>query len=533
MILVIRVRQVKVPIEFDTKEEIVSRISQKLKVKESLINDYKIVKKSTDARDKSNIFFIYEVDVECFDDERILKKNKSNDIFETPLEVYNFPVSGTVPLRDRIVIIGSGPSGLFAAYMLASAGYKPLVLERGERIEDRVKTVEEFFQNNKLNINSNIQFGEGGAGTFSDGKLNTLTKDKFNRAKKVFEIFVENGAPEEIMYINKPHIGTDILRKVIVNMRNKIISMGGEFHYSSMVTDLKIESNKIVGVEINNKEIIFCSVVVLAIGHSARETFYMLKEKGVLMRAKNFAVGVRIEHPQEMISKNQYGDKYKLLEPASYKLTYQTSKGRGVYSFCMCPGGFVVNASSEEGCLVVNGMSNYKRDEVNANSALIVTVGKDDFGNDPLAGVEFQRMLEKKAYEIGHGLIPVQLFGDFLEGRISEKTGEVIPNTKGRYSFADLNQLLPSYISEALKEAIPYFDKKIKGFARYDAILLGVESRTSSPVVIVRNEEGVSNIEGLYPCGEGAGYAGGITTSAIDGVKVAENIAKIYKNLNN
>ena len=533
MILVIRIRQIKVPIKADTREEIISRISKKLKIKENLIDEYKIVKKSIDARDKSNILFIYEVDIKCREEGKILKKNKSNDIFETPLEVYEFPVLGTVPLNERIVIVGSGPSGLFAAYMLASAGYKPLVLERGEKIEDRVKTVEEFFQNNKLNINSNIQFGEGGAGTFSDGKLNTLTKDKFNRAKRVFEIFVENGAPEEIMYLNKPHIGTDILRQVIINMRNKIISMGGEFRYSSMVTNLKIENNKIVGVEINNGEIIPTSVVILAIGHSARETFYMLKDKGVLMRSKNFAVGVRIEHPQEMISRSQYGDEYKLLEPASYKLTYQTSKGRGVYSFCMCPGGFVVNASSEEGCLVVNGMSNYKRDEVNANSAIIVTIGKDDFGNDPLSGVEFQRMLEKKAYELGRGLIPVQLYGDFLEGHVSKAIGEVVPNTKGRYNFADLNQLLPPYISEALKEAIPYFDKKIKGFARRDAVLLGIESRTSSPVVIVRDDEGVSNIEGLYPCGEGAGYAGGITTSAIDGVKVAEKIAKIYKNSNN
>lgn len=533
MILVIRVRQVKVPIGVDIKKEIISRISKKLKVASNLINDYKIIKKSIDARDKSNICFVYEFDVKCSNEEKILSNNKNNDIFEAPMEIYNFPVSGTVPLNGRIVIIGSGPSGLFTAYMLANAGYKPLVLERGEKIEDRVKTVEEFFQNNKLNINSNIQFGEGGAGTFSDGKLNTLTKDKFNRTKRVFEIFVENGAPEEIMYLNKPHIGTDILRQVIINMRNQIISMGGEFRYSSMVTDLKVENNKIVGVEVNNQEIIPTSVVVLAIGHSARETFYMLKEKGVLMHAKNFAVGVRIEHPQEMISRSQYGDEYKLLEPASYKLTYQTSKGRGVYSFCMCPGGFVVNASSEEGCLVVNGMSNYKRNEVNANSALIVTVGKDDFGNDPLAGVEFQRMLEKKAYELGDGLIPVQLYGDFVEGNVSKTVGEIVPNTKGGYNFADLNQLLPSYISEALKEAIPNFDKKIKGFARRDAVLLGIESRTSSPVVIVRNEEGVSNIEGLYPCGEGAGYAGGITTSAIDGVKVAEKIAKTYKNSNN
>ncbi len=529
----IRVRQVKVPILEDNKDGIVSRIAKKLKIDSRLIGEYKIIKKSIDARDKKNILFVYEIDISCEREKELLKKNKSNDIFETPEEIYEFPMSGTERLANRVVVVGSGPSGLFAAYMLAEAGYKPLILERGEKVEDRVKTVEEFFQTNKLNINSNIQFGEGGAGTFSDGKLNTLTKDKFNRAKRVFEIFVENGAPDEIMYLSKPHIGTDILRKVVINMREKIIMMGGEFRYNSMVTDLIIENNKITGVEVNNKEKILADVVVLAIGHSARETFYMLNEKGIEMKAKNFAVGVRIEHPQEMISKSQYGDSYKLLEPASYKLTYQTSKGRGVYSFCMCPGGFVVNASSEDGHLVVNGMSNYKRDEANANSAIVVTVNKDDFGENPLDGIEFQRNLEKKAYLLGQGLIPVQLYGDFKEEKITESLGSIIPNTKGSYNFADLNKLFPSYISEALKEAIPNFDKKIKGFAREDAVLLGVESRTSSPVVIVRNEMGVANIKGLYPCGEGAGYAGGITTSAIDGVKVAENIAKVYSTLNN
>ncbi len=525
----IRVRQVKIPIELDKKNEIIFRISKKLQLNQKLIKNYKIIKKSIDARDKNNIFYVYEFDVLCDREDKILKENKNKDIFKTPKETYHFSISGTIPLKEKIIIIGSGPSGLFAAYMLASAGYKPLILERGERIEDRVKTVEDFFITNTLNKNSNIQFGEGGAGTFSDGKLNTLAKDKFNRNKRVFEIFVENGAPEEIMYEAKPHIGTDVLRKVIINMRNKIISMGGEFRYNSLVTDLIIENNSIKALEINEKEIIKAQIVVLAIGHSARETFYMLKEKGVVMRAKNFAVGVRIEHPQEMISENQYGKYYKLLEPASYKLTYQTSKGRGVYSFCMCPGGFVVNASSEEGCLVVNGMSNYKRDEVNANSALVVTVNKEDFGDDPLSGIEFQRKLERKAFELGGGVIPIQLYEDFCCCIESKKLGKIGPNVMGGYSFADLNQLLPEYISEALKEAIPYFDQKINGFARKDAILLGIESRTSSPVVIVRDEKGISNIDGLYPCGEGAGYAGGITTSAIDGVKTAEKIAMIYK----
>ncbi len=524
----IRIRQVKVPILEDNEMGIIYRIAKRLKVDSDFIEDYKIIKKSIDARDKNNILFVYEFDVSCDRESEILRRNKSNDIFVAPEDVYTFPSGGTLKLDNRVVIVGSGPGGLFAAYMLAEAGYAPLILERGEKIEDRVKTVEEFFKTNKLNVNSNVQFGEGGAGTFSDGKLNTLTKDKFNRAKRVFEIFVENGAPEEIMYLSKPHIGTDILRKVVVNMREKIIAMGGEFRYNSMVTDLKIENNRITGVEVNNEEFVPTSVVVLAIGHSARETFYMLHGKGIEMKAKNFAVGVRIEHPQEMISRSQYGDSYKLLEPASYKLAYQTSKGRGVYSFCMCPGGFVVNASSEKNHLVVNGMSNYKRDEVNANSAIVVTVGKNDFGDDPLAGVEFQRELEKKAYELGRGLIPVQLYGDFRDGKITKEIGSVMPNTKGDYNFSDLNELFPRYISEALKEAIPNFDKKIRGFSRDDALLLGVESRTSSPVVIVRNEMGVSSIEGIYPCGEGAGYAGGITTSAIDGVKVAENIAKVY-----
>ncbi len=522
----IRVRQVKISILKDNPENIIKKISSKLRINTSEIENYKIVKKSIDARDKNNIFFVYEFDVKVKSQKKI---SLTNDIFLVDDEDYKFLVTGTKQINDRIVIVGSGPSGLFCAYMLAEAGYKPLIIEQGEMIEERVKTVEEFFKTNKLNPNSNVQFGEGGAGTFSDGKLNTLIKDKLNRGKRVFEIFVEAGAPEEIMYLNKPHIGTDILRKVIINIRKKIISMGGEFRYNTKLTNLIIESDTIKAIEVNNKEIINCSILVLAIGHSARDTFKLLHDKNITMKAKNFAVGVRIEHPQEMISKNQYGDKYKLLEPASYKLTYQTKSGRGVYSFCMCPGGFVVNASSEENRLVVNGMSNYKRDEVNANSALVVTVTASDFGNDPLSGIEFQRRLEENAYKVGQGKIPVQLYKDFVIGCETTKLGNIVPNTKGEYSFADLNKVLPEYITESLKEAIPNFDKKIKGFARDDAVLLGVESRTSSPVIIVRNEFGVSNVSGIYPCGEGAGYAGGITTAAIDGVKVAESIAKIYR----
>lgn len=524
----IRIRQVKVPIIDDNDMCIKKKISNKLNIDNSLINNYKIIKKSIDARDKSNIFYVYELDVLVSDEDKIIRRNKSSDIFISPIEEYKFEVTGTNKLDNRIVIVGAGPCGLFCGYLLAEAGYKPLIIEQGERVEDRVKTIEEFFNTNKLNPLSNVQFGEGGAGTFSDGKLNTLVKDKLFRGKKVFEIFIENGAPEEIMYLSKPHIGTDILRKVIVNMRNKIISMGGEFRYNTKLTDINIESNSVKSIVVNDDEVIDCSVLVLAIGHSSRDTFYMLKDKGLSMKAKNFAVGVRIEHPQDMISKSQYGESYKLLPPASYKLVQQTSNGRGVYSFCMCPGGFVVNASSEENRLVVNGMSNYDRSEVNANSAIVVTVTKEDFGSDPMSGIEFQRKLEENAYRIGNGNIPVQLFGDYRDNVISTRLGDVTPNVKGKYSFANLNEIFPGFINESLKEAIPCFDKKIKGFGRDDAILLGVESRTSSPVIIERDDDFLSNILGIYPCGEGAGYAGGITTAAIDGVKVAEKIADKY-----
>jgi len=524
----IRVRQVKVPILEDNESTILHRISKKLGIPKESISSYKISKKAIDAREKDNIDYIYEVDVETSLEEKILKKNKTSDILKTPVEDYHFEISGKEVCKNQIIIVGTGPAGLFCAYLLAEAGYKPLLLERGEKIEERVQTVEKFFVTNELNPNSNIQFGEGGAGTFSDGKLNTLVKDKAFRGKKVFEIFVENGAPEEILFLAKPHIGTDILRKVIISMREKIISWGGEFRYSSMLTNIEIQENKVVGIEINHQEKIPCSTLILAIGHSARETFLMLKEKGILMKPKNFAVGFRMEHPQEMINQNQYGKFAKYLPPASYKLTYQSKSGRGVYSFCMCPGGYVVNASSEEGLLAVNGMSNYKRDSRNANSAIVVTVQTKDFGEDILSGLEFQRRLEKKAYELGKGFIPIQLYKDFKENQISKSLGEVIPCTKGDYSFANLNELLEKELTDSIKEAIPFFGQKIKGFDRDDAILLGIESRTSSPVIIERNEEGVSNVLGLYPCGEGAGYAGGITTAAMDGIKVAEEIAKKY-----
>ncbi len=527
----IRVRQVKVDILNDKEEEWLDKISNKLHIKSNDIIEYVIRKKSIDARNKENVFYVYEFDVLTKFDNRILNRSKSNDILKAPDLEYKFEVSGDDEIKGRIVIVGSGPAGLFCAYLLAEAGYKPLIIEQGEEMDKRVKTVDSFFKNNQLNTLSNIQFGEGGAGTFSDGKLNTLVKDKFNRGRKVFEILVENGTNEDIMYLANPHIGTDVLRKVIKNIRNKIISMGGEFRFNTKLTDLVIKDNKLEGIIVNGKERIDSNVLVLAIGHSARETFYMLYDKGLEMKNKNFAVGLRIIHPQEMINKCQYGDYSKYLEPANYKLTHKCSNGRGVYSFCMCPGGYVVNASSEKNRLVVNGMSNNKRDSECSNSAIVVTVSENDYGNKLFAGVEFQRRLEEKAYELGDSYIPIQCLRDYYLDRETKSLGKVKPEILGKYKLSNLNSLLPVEITESIKEGIKAFDKKIPGFMMDDSILLGVESRTSSPVCIIRNDNFESNILGVYPGGEGAGYAGGITTAAIDGVKIAEEIGKKYNRM--
>ena len=522
MIQMILVRQIKIPILEDTNDHLLNKIYQKLKVSFNEVKQYKIVKKSIDARDKKNIFYVYEVQVEVSNEEKVLK-HSSNDIVKDEKKEYVFPKKSENCPKE-VLIVGSGPAGLFCSYMLAKNGIKPIIFERGDAMDERISQVEKFFRDNVLDPNSNIQFGEGGAGTFSDGKLNTLTKDKFGRNQKVFEIFVENGAPEEILYMNNPHIGTDILRDVIKNMREKILSLGGEFHYRSRVTNVILENNHVVGLEINHKEIVKGNTVVFAIGHSARDTFQMLHEKGLFMKQKNFAVGVRIEHPKEMIDISQYGEMAKYLPSANYKLTYTTHEGRGVYSFCMCPGGYVVNASSEEKRLVVNGMSNYLRDAKNSNSALVVSVSPKDFGEELFSGMEFQRRLEEAAYKEGKGFIPVQLYKDFKDNTTSHSFGEYTSNTKGNTSFSNLRNVLPDFISNSILEAMPEFDKRIHGFAREDAILLGVETRTSSPIVMVRDENFVSNIAGLYPCGEGAGYAGGITTAAVDGIKVSESI---------
>ena len=430
----IRVRQVEVDVYKSEEKYIKEIIAKKLKININDIKSIKINKESIDARHKPNINYIYEVDIDVLNEEKILKHNKSNDILKTPEEAYKCEISGDLKLINRPIIVGSGPAGLFAAYNLARFGYKPLVIERGECIEDRIKTVEEFWNTGKLNKDSNVQFGEGGAGTFSDGKLNTLVKDPANRVKEIFRIFVKNGANPNILYVNKPHIGTDVLRDVVINMRNEIIKMGGEFRYKTCLTNIIYDNEKIKGIEVNNSEIINTEILVLAIGHSARDTFKMLYDNKINMEAKPFAVGVRIQHPQTLINRSQYGvEIHEVLENASYKLTHHASNNRGVYTFCMCPGGFVVNSSSEEGMTAINGMSYSKRDSLNANSAILVTITPEDFGNSPLDGIEFQRKLERKTFEIGEGKIPVQLFKDYKNNEISKCFKEIKPIFKGDF----------------------------------------------------------------------------------------------------
>ena len=517
----IRVRQVKINIKDNNLKK---KIASILRIREGDIIDYSIIKESIDSRYKPDIYYVYELDVNIKDESKI-KYNK--DVFLSPKEEYKYAPKGDNKLNNRIVVVGSGPGGLFTAYMLSMYGYKPIIIERGKKVEERLDEVNKFLETGVLNTECNVQFGEGGAGTFSDGKLNTMVKDKYYRGKKVFEIFVECGAPKEIIYKNKPHIGTDLLCNVIKNMRNKIIGMGGEFLYNTKLTDLVIKDNKLEEIIVNDNKHIKCNVLVLAIGHSARDTFYMLNNY-LKMESKPFAVGIRIEHKQEMISKNQYGDNYKELEPASYKLTYTTKEGRGVYTFCMCPGGYVINSSSEKDMLCINGMSEHKRDSENANSAVIVTVSNKDYGNNTLDGIEYQRNLEKAAYKLGNGNIPIQLYKDFKDNNKSNNIGNINPLFKGNYTLSNLRDILPNYLSNSLVEGIEAFDKKIRGFACDDAIIAGIESRTSSPVRIIRDAEGVSSVSGIYPCGEGAGYAGGITSSAIDGIITAENIMNKY-----
>ena len=519
------VRQIKLNILNDDEAHLKKKISSVLKTNFDNIIDYEILKKSIDARDKNNINYVYELKVNLKNEKNI---KLTNDILKYNEVKYNVTVTGNNKMKYRPVIVGSGPSGLFCGYMLSYYGYNPIIIERGEKVEDRIKSIENFWNNNKLNINSNVQFGEGGAGTFSDGKLNTLVKDF--RCKKVFEIFVECGAPKEILYESKPHIGTDKLRKIIINMRNKIIKYGGEFRFNTCLTNINIDDNKIISIEVNNNEIIECDNLILALGHSARDTFKMLYDNNIHMKSKPFAIGIRIQHLQDTIDKSMYGKYSNNLPPASYKLTYKAKDSRGVYSFCMCPGGYVVNSSSENEKLVINGMSNYKRDSENANSAIVVTVDHNDYGTGIFDGMKFQEKLEKKAYKICNGKIPTQTYIDFKNNKKTTIINEINPMFKGCYELTNINEILPKYICNDLIEAIEFFNTKIEGFNSDNAILSAVESRTSSPIRIIRNEKYMSNIYGIYPIGEGAGYSGGITTSAMDGIRCFEKIISIYKN---
>lgn len=525
----IRIGQLKLKASH-TPEELRQGVLKTLKIKESDLISWSVVKRSIDARKKPEIKFVYTIDVKVKGQERILKHAKSVNIQRIEKKEYLAPLPGTRHLPHRPVIIGTGPAGLFCGLLLARAGYQPLLLERGESVNDRQKKVEAFWNTGILDETSNVQFGEGGAGTFSDGKLNTAVKDSTGRNRYVLESFVKAGAPEEILWLNKPHIGTDILRDVVKNIREEIISLGGEVRFRSQMTDIRAEKGQVTAIEINHETWLDCEALVLAIGHSARDTFEMLKQKPLCIEAKAFAVGVRIEHPQSMIDFSQYGrDRGPELPAADYKLTRKLANGRGVYSFCMCPGGYVVNASSEAGRTAVNGMSYHDRGGKNANSAMVVTVTPYDYGSsDALAGMYFQRRLEEAAFRAGRGKVPVQLLGDFCQGTASTSAGDVTPNIRGSYAFSNLKPCFPEELYESLKAGILDCGQVIRGFERKDAILSGVESRTSSPVKIPRNEDLQSSISGLYPCGEGAGYAGGITSAAMDGLKVAEKIISCF-----
>lgn len=496
-----------------SEDQLFEIVCKKYKINSNDVYEKRIVKKSIDARKKDDIFYNYSVEISCKNENTIKGAQKVEN-----LEQFNFNVNRKSKVRP--VIIGAGPAGLFSALTFVKNGIKPIIIEQGKNVDERKKDIEEFQSSGKLNILSNIQFGEGGAGTFSDGKLTSGIHNPL--CKSVLQEFYNFGAPKQILYINKPHIGTDNLINIIKNMKNKIIELGGEFLFNEKVTDFEINNSKISAVICSRR--IETDTVILAIGHSARDTFEKLYEKGVKMEKKNFSVGVRIEHSQKMINKSQYGENTKLkLPPAEYKMAYH-GKERSCYTFCMCPGGTVMASSSEKNTVVTNGMSKFARNGENANSAVLVNVTPEDFkGNSPLEGIYFQKDLEEKAFRLGGSnyFAPVQRFEDFEKNVISNHIGDINPTYKPGYTLSNLNEILPEFVSKTLVEGINYFDKLIKGFANPDAILTGVETRSSSPVQITRNEKKLSNIYGLYPCGEGAGYAGGIMSAAVDGIKCA------------
>ena len=517
------INNIKLPLDADLND-VSGIVSSKLKINKQDITFAELYRKSVDARDKSDVHFVVSIIADIKNEAKILKKNKNAQPFTKKEYVWQKAKSNIRP-----VIIGFGPAGMFAALTLARAGLRPIVYERGQDVDTRTCDVENFFNGGKLNPESNVQFGEGGAGTFSDGKLNSGIKDV--RCRTVLETFYQFGAGQDILIDAKPHIGTDVLKTVVKNIRQEIISLGGEVNFGAKLDGVYFENNKLTEISINGQKQP-CDYLCLCIGHSARDTFKMLYDNGFEMQRKPFAMGVRIEHLQSEINKALYGDfaSHSALKAADYKLAVHLPNGRSVFTFCMCPGGEVVNASSETGGIAVNGMSNSRRDGVNANSALLVGVAPEDIeGDDVLAGCELQRQIEQKAYQIGNGAVPITTVGNFVFDK-EAKIGTVKPTIKPNYTFADFKCIYPSFITESLKDGIKEMDKRIHGFACDDAILTAPETRSSSPVRIVRNEVGESvSFSGVYPCGEGAGYAGGIMSAAVDGIKSAERIIAIVQ----
>lgn len=529
----IRINEVKLSLE-ETIDMIPKKLAKLLRINLEDIVSYRIYKESIDARKAGQVFFVYTVDAEITDEEKLLKRN--NQLVKTPDMRYQEVPKGTIQLKYRPIIIGFGPSGMFAGLILAQRGYRPIILERGQDVDNRTKDVEQFWKLGKLKPESNVQFGEGGAGTFSDGKLTTGIKDR--RCRKILEELVCAGAPKEILYSYKPHIGTDILKRVVKSIRGKIEQLGGEIFFNSKVTDFIINGESLTGIEINGQEQIPAEAVILGIGHSARDTYEVLNKRQVQIRQKPFAIGVRIEHPQRLINQAQYKEfaEHPRLGAADYKLTYKTKEGRAVYTFCMCPGGVVVAAASEEESVVTNGMSEYARAAQNANSALLVQVNTSDFHSDhPLAGVEFQRKWEKIAYRLAGNNYhaPVQRVGDFLRDKVSvcadNETHTYLPGA----TWCNLKECLPDFVIKSIKEAIPIFEQRIRGFAIEEAVMTGVETRSSAPIRIERAEDTMEsvNVKGLFPVGEGAGYAGGIISAAADGMKAAEMIMMKFSHI--